>query len=411
MKQLIQFSLKRRFLTKTSLVLQVLMFGILFSVINLDRISNLFKLNLDRNIQISTDESTMKQLLPLELWNTYGFELISVEQSKLGIKINDTGYLISSEYPIDLLIQAKLQQILLTLHQREYLNEHHESVGEMISYYENINITYDVQHSVQLSQTKQNMIFMVITSIYFMMLNFAAVTSNEVILEKTSNLLEIILTSVSTSTHFISKLIVGWLSILIQAMITGGFAVILLWQRNNSDLGKGLLQLIAHFSLIPSDIVSFHGLIAYLEIDKQTIVTFIFGCGFLLLGILLVQTVLVIASSRVKTMEEAGSIQGPCYILLLLMYYLTLSQNSVAKLSSGLGYLLSFVPFFSMLFMPARLLLQPVITEEILLSAFFAVSVLAIVLVFGRPIYQQGVLNEKKAKRELVKFRTNVDKV
>jgi len=411
MKQLIHFSLKRRFLTKTSLILQILMFVILFSVINLDRISELFNLNLDRNIVISTDESSIQQLLPLDLWNTYGFDLTSAEKSKLDIKINKGGYLISSEYPIDLLVQAKLQQILLTLHQREYLSERHESVGEMIMNYENIDITYDVQHSVQLSQTKQNMIFMVITSIYFMMLNFAAVTSNEVILEKASNLLEIILTSVSTSTHFISKLIVGWLSILIQALITGGFAVLLIWQRNNTDMGKGLMQFIAHFSLIPSDIVSFHGLIVYLEIDKQTIVTFLFGCFFLLLGILLVQTVLVIASSRVKTMEEAGSIQGPCYILLLLMYYLTLSQNSVAKLSSGLGYLLSFVPFFSMLFMPARLLLQPVMTEEILLSIFFSISALAIVLVFGRPIYQKGVLNEKKAKQALVKFRTNVDKV
>lgn len=411
MKQLIQFSLRRRFLTKTSLVLQVLMFVILFSVINLDRISSFFNLKLDRNIQLSCDESTMKQLLPLDLWNTYGFELTTETQSKLNIRTDENGYLIASEYPIDLLTQAKIQQILLTLHQRKYISEHHESVSEMISNYENINITYNVQHSVQLSQTKQNMIFMVITSIYFMMLNFAAVTSNEVILEKTSNLLEIILTSVSTSTHFISKLIVGWLSILIQALITGGFAVILLWQRNNSDLGKGLLQLMAHFSLIPSDIVSFHGMLAYLEIDKQTMLTFLFGCVFLLLGILLVQTVLVIASSRVKTMEEAGSIQGPCYILLLLMYYLTLSQNSVAKLSSGLGYLLSFVPFFSMLFMPARLLLQPVMTEEILLSGFFSIASLAIVLAVGRPIYQKGVLNEKKTKRSLVKIRTNVDKV
>lgn len=411
MKQLIQFSLKRRFLTKTSLVLQVLMFGILISVINLDRISNFFNLKLDRNIQLSCDESTMKQLLPLDLWNTYGFDLTTETKSKLNISTDDSGYLIASEYPIDLLTQAKIQQILLTLHQRKYISEHHESVSEMINNYENINITYNVQHSVQLSQTKQNMIFMVITSIYFMMLNFAAVTSNEVILEKTSNLLEIILTSVSTSTHFISKLIVGWLSILIQALITGGFAVILLWQRNNSDLGKGLLQLIAHFSLIPSDIVSFHGMFAYLEIDKQTLLTFLFGCVFLLLGILLVQTVLVIASSRVKTMEEAGSIQGPCYILLLLMYYLTLSQNSVAKLSTGLGYLLSFVPFFSMLFMPARLLLQPVMTEEILLSGFFSIASLAIVLAVGRPIYQKGVLNEKKTKQSLVKYRTNVDKV
>ncbi len=411
MKQLIHFSLKRRFLTKTSLILQVLMFIILFSVINLDKISTVFNLNLDRNIEISTNEDTLKQLLPIELWNTYGFDLTINEQSKLKISVDTTGYRVRSEYPIDLLLQAKIQQIVLTLHQRKYLSEHHESVTEMIMNYENIDITYDIEHSVQLSQTKQNMIFMVITSIYFMMLNFAAVTSNEVILEKTSNLLEILLTSVSTSTHFISKLIVGWLSILIQAIITGGFAAILLWQRNSTDLGKGLLQFIAHFSLIPSNIVSFNGLIAFLEIDNKTILTFLFGCIFLLLGILLVQTALVIASSRVKTMEEAGSIQGPCYILLLLMYYLTLSQNSIAQLSSGLGYILSFVPFFSMLFMPARLLLQPVIMEEILLSASFAIAALLILLIFGRPIYQRGVLGERKIKRPLVKYKTNVDKV
>lgn len=43
---------------------------------------------------------------------------------------------------------------------------------------------------------------MVVTGIYFMMLSFATTVANEVVYEKATKTLELILTSVSARTHF-----------------------------------------------------------------------------------------------------------------------------------------------------------------------------------------------------------------
>ncbi|MEG0736354.1 MAG: ABC transporter permease, partial [Longicatena sp.] len=74
---------------------------------------------------------------------------------------------------------------------------------------------------------QSNLIFMVITGIYFMMISFATTVANEVVYEKATKTLELILTSVSAKVHFISKMIVGWLVVFVQCLSVGAY--ILIW--------------------------------------------------------------------------------------------------------------------------------------------------------------------------------------
>ena len=124
---------------------------------------------------------------------------------------------------------------------------------------------------------------------------------------------------------------------------------------------------------------------------------------FLVLGILFLQMIMVIVSSFVTSIEESSNVQAPCYLILLVIYYFTLFVNNPYQMSEGIGYILSFVPFFSMLFMPCRLLIQNVSTYEIAIALFMAITAIIFILDFGLYFYKQGILDNKKMKRKLIK--------
>lgn len=93
--------------------------------------------------------------------------------------------------------------------------------------------------------------------------------------------------------------------------------------------------------------------------------------------------ILVILSSFIANVEEAGNIQAPFYLILMGVYYFALSVNTPYQMSEGIGFILSFLPFFSMLFMPCRLLIQNVSMFELMLSYMIPFSAIFFVVKKG----------------------------
>ena len=153
-----------------------------------------------------------------------------------------------------------------------------------------------------------------------------------------------------------------------------------------------LIAVAKQLHLVSFKAQNFSQLLSHLSIEFDF---FIKLCGiflFLLIGMLFLQMILVVISSFISSIEAASSIQAPFYMILIAVYYLTLSLNNPEQMANGLGYYLSFLPFFSMLMMPCRLLLTTVTIPEFLLALGFALSALAAVLHYGGAIYQKGVL-------------------
>ena len=98
-------------------------------------------------------------------------------------------------------------------------------------------------------------------------------------------------------------------------------------------------------------------------------------------------------SSFIANVEEAGNIQAPFYLILMGVYYFALSVNTPYQMSEGIGFILSFLPFFSMLFMPCRLLIQNVSMFELMLSYMISFSAIFFVVKKGSAVYQRGVLD------------------
>ena len=405
MKHLIAFSLKRRFNNKAIIILNVLMFVLVGAGLFVDEIILKINPNLFDPITIYVDDDLYKEK---ELFDSDETKIIikalnnQTIKDELSLKLVEDKWIVGSTYPLTSdqastiyqLIKNYCQNVLL-----ENIDQHQLAIVNEALYPTMVN---NVSSTSEIDTTKQNLMFMIITSIYFMMLSYSSVIANEVVYEKTSKILELILTSVSAKTHFISKMLIGWLTIMIQTGLTGLIITLWILIRNSYDSGFGLLAFGNRLKVIPIKFLSFSEFLSYLNIERQMVMTFLIALVFLILGILFLQMIMVIVSSFVTSIEESSNVQAPCYLILLVIYYFTLFVNNPYQMSEGIGYFLSFVPFFSMLFMPCRLLMQSVSAYEIAIALFMAILAIIFILDFGLYFYKQGILDNKKMKKKLI---------
>ena len=238
MINLVLFSLKRRFVNKTNKVLLILLvclsvFGLFF-----DQIVEFFS---------SDDQTTLIRLENIDenqfLLNALHIEVD--ESSSLSISRVDNNFLIESESILSDIEKIELESLIYPYYQAQL----DPSIQEVLINYRHPEIEYKTTTQENYQQKHDNL-FMVITMIYFMMIGFAGMLAQEVVAEKTSNILEMIGTSVSLKTHYYSKIIIGWLSILGQFVFVGSVFVGVLLLRVLFDNGRGLLQLLAKYNFI-----------------------------------------------------------------------------------------------------------------------------------------------------------------
>ena len=401
MQVLIAFSLKRRFLNASTLLLNVLLALIITAAFFADEIVNFINPSLfdEQKVYLQVDEVVSEALMQMgmegivfETTDKSAAEIIE-EDAKAYVLTHEENYQLITKYPIDETTQLLFNEILTSVHQNLALSE---VLQEEALAYSQIQIQVEneaMQKDVDVDPNKQNLIFMIITSIYFTMLSFSTSVANEVVYEKSTRQLELILTSVSAKTHFLSKMLIGWLSILLQLGCTIFFVILAFLLRNSYDQGIGLIELINQLQLIHLEEKTFGALLGSIHVEGAFIFQCIFIFIFLMLGIIFVQMLLSIIASFVNSVEQAGSIQSPFYLILLAIYYFALSINTPYQLSEGIGFYCSFLPVLNMLLMPSRLLVQNVPIIELLLSA--SISIFAMIILFekGSSIYQKGVLD------------------
>ncbi len=390
MKTLLQFSFKRRFLNKMTLFLQIIFILVISIMFYFDKISELLNLEFNRPIPIYIEPNLRKLIVNEAEWKNKGFEFTTNKES-ITISYSKDVYTIT--LVDDLMTQSKIYDLLLDNHQKRKESSSNSSVYRWLEDYRSIDVDF-LEYKYEDNQFKHQIIILFLTSIYFMLLNFIAVNSNEIIMEKTSHMIPIILTHVKIKTHFISKLIIGFASVLFQIISSIGIVGLIGYSRYQLDKGEGLIRLLVKFLPFKLDSFNLDDILKLLDLSMNDLVQVSIGLVFILIGIFIIQILILILSSKVKTMEEAASIQGPFYLVLLIIYYLALSLNTTQSLSSNLGLTLSYIPIFSMLIMPMRLLTQHVMPIEIMISILFSFALISLIFIIMYPIYCEGLREE-----------------
>ena len=395
MKELIHFSLARRYVNKTNKIVLVVLFVIFMVLGFIDPIVKFFNNEFNEPLKIRIN------VLNNQLFMDNLIQEISVDQEASISIVEDTeGFIVTSTDALQDIEKAMIENVIQNYERDRMIQE----VPESIYVFERmatipINYEFDQDDIHQ----KTDSLFFVITGIYFVMLGFAGMLASEVVAEKTSNILEIIGTSVSLKTLYYSKIVIGWLSILIQVSVGAVLFIVTIVIRNMYDQGKGLLKTLHDINLLTDSFENFNELLVSVFSNREMILDLIIGLIFLFIGILFIQMLLVLITTKVTSIEEAGALQNPFYILLLIIYYVAMLLNNPVSMSVGMGRWLSFVPLFSMLFMPARIMMVSPPFSEVFISLVISGFFLVLLVKYGENVYVRNILNfTKRVKKSTV---------
>lgn len=401
MKELVRFSLFRRFNNRSTKVFNIIIFVVIALVAFSDKLMKIIDPTMfDKEvIYVRNVDSSLVEFLQENAQDTYTFKEAKkidkalIDEGKMILSKNKEKFIISSKYEVSPNTLAAFE-MQINRYRKDELMKREENMEILNEYNQDIEISNKVSmKKVDISQEKSSLIFMFVTSIYFMMLSFVSGVASEVVNEKATKTLELILTSVNARTHFYSKLLVGWLVIVVQMMASLSYILFWILLRSVYDQGVGLLSFINKIGFAKLHGKTFYAVLANFDFTASFLNKLFYVLLFLMLGILLIQLVLVVVSSFVSSIEEAGNIQAPFYLLLLGFYYLTLAINNPHDLNEGIGFYLSFVPFLNMLLMPCRLLVSEVPLMQMLISIAISVYLIYIVLKKGSKVYERGVLD------------------
>ena len=387
MRTLLKFALKRRFFNKLSLSLQALFILVVFGLLYVDKLSAWIGLDLHQPYQVAFSSDMNRDKIDVDLWANQGFELVK-DKADILIELNEEGYDVKGVN--DVILKQRIQAILLIQHKQNILKTSQENVHAWLEEYENIQVHFE-EIEVEQTSFKAQLALVFLTGLYFMLLNFIAVNSGEIIMEKTTHIMPLILSSVSTRVHFVSKLILGMFSVMFQIVSSILIVGLGLYLRFRDDRFRGLIQAASKYLVLPE--FEFELLLKLFDFRFEDLQRLSLALLFMLVGIFIVQLLILVLASQVKNAEEAAAIQGPFYLVLLLIYYLSLSIQSPASLSHGLGYQLSFVPVLSMLMMPIRIFTQDLVFVEILSSLTISFALIILLLSVTYPTYVKGLRN------------------
>ena len=386
MIHLICFSLRRRFLNRMALTLNGLTLLALIVLLNADHLSNALSFNLGELTRVGVDDSTRAMMVDETLWERAGFEL--VDEASIRLRwVNDHYTVTGAQDPMT---QNGLVQVLLKNHQLRLFLSGDPSLEAFVVDFSTVNVTFDPPWD-PMSAIRENVLFSVLTAAYFMVLNFIAVNSGEIMAEKTSNVLELVLSRLKPHEHFLAKLITGIASLLLQFLISGTMIGLVLAARWRLDRFVGLIRFATRLFKLDPELFNVETILSFLSVDGALLVRFGIALGILLLGMSILLVIIIMVSSRVKSAEEASMIQGPFYLGLLALYYVSLGLMNPVSLSSGMGRVLSMVPVGSMLVMGMRVLSGAVSGSELILTIVGSVLVLMVTVMIGYPIYRRGL--------------------
>lgn len=366
MSALILFSIKRRFLNKTNKIFLVVLTLVSLCLCFIDKIVSFFNISFQNKISIFVEG------MDNNLFNPELFEINADASIKLVLK----------EGKVYVYSQQELSKIEQTIIQSEI----HKIA------FQNTKLI-PIQFEFEQPATHNDHALFLVSIIYFMMLSYASMLSNEVVAEKTSNILELIGTSVSLSTHYYSKIIIGYLSILLQTALNGLAVFTGVLIRFLFDDGRGLLSFLKSIGFFTEIQSTFSQIFKNYFFDLKSIGLLLVSILFLFMGMLLVQLILLMLCSKIKTIEEASSLQSPVYLLLIGIYYVSLFTVNVKSLNGGIGLIGSFLPISSMIFMPSQILLGQASILMIITAFCLNLSVLVFVILKGERKYINNVLS------------------
>lgn len=207
--------------------------------------------------------------------------------------------------------------------------------------------------------------------------------------EKTSKSMEIIISSVSPKTHFISKMVTVNAFVLLQSilmLIYGAMGLIIRSKIN----GTGIIESFGINLNQVGEMISASSLLQEVILALPLIII------LLVLSIIAYSLLAGILASMTTSIEDYQQLQTPMMILIMVGYYLALMASGFENATFITVF--SIVPFISALLAPVLLIMGQIGITEIIISIVLLIIVIGLFFKYGIRVYKVGILNYSTSK-------------
>jgi ABC-2 type transport system permease protein len=380
--------------SKSFIITTIIVAAALFLLANFDNITSAFTSESDSKEKIAVIDKTDYLFDPLEqqvkvLNKDISLESTDMSETDLAKKVEDEtykGYLILSEgedklphavYKSNTLsdttvsqdLQLGLQNIKanLTAAQLELSQEDLAKLNAPVAF-EKEALVEGAKSSEELDQAR-GIVYVLLFFIYFSVIAYANMTAMEVATEKSSRVMEILISSVSPVKQMFAKIIgIGLVGLtqLAVILVVGYFALV----RRKDELAGGFF-----------DVFGFGDL---------SISVILYAVIFFLLGYFLYATLAALLGSLVSRIEDVQQMVMPMTFLVMIGFFI--SMFGLSNPESAFITISSYIPFFTPMVMFLRVGMLNIPAYEPIIG--IAVLLITIVLlgIFGARVYRGGVL-------------------
>lgn len=325
-------------------------------------LETLNEIDIGYQIEVSKEEMTIDTLKE-KIKNEDIEEALYIEGKGDSINIQ---YIIESES-----LGTSIPQDLIMILQSTYQNLQISKLGATPDQLATINMPFNVElNQIEENKTGNNILPMMLLSIvlFYAIYFFAYQVSSSITTEKTSKIIETLVTSTSPKTIVLGKTIgIGLVGVL-QTIITIIVAII----SANVFLDSEIIKMVL-------DSVNLSASVAII-----TIVYYILGYSLFAL-------LYALTGSTVAKPEDVQSANGPVAILAVIGFYL--SYFTMMNPASSLNKIAALIPISSPFCMPFRVMMGLATTSEIVISLAILVVTILLIAKISIKIYSSAILN------------------
>ena len=266
-------------------------------------------------------------------------------------------------------LNTSLQQVktMLAASQIQLTAAQLEKLYEPVSF-EKIALEKNAKTEEELNQAR-GLVYVLLFIIYFSVIMYANMIAMEVATEKSSRVMEILISSVSPIKQMFAKIIgIGLLSLTQLAVFlsVGYFS----FKQNMESLKEG-----------------FMGVYGFGDIPFETI---LYAVIFFILGYFLYATLAAFLGSLVSRIEDVQQMITPMTLLVVAGFMI--AMFGLGKPDAPFITVTSFIPFFTPMIMFLRVGMLTIPIWEALLGIAILVATITILAIFGARVYRGGVL-------------------
>lgn len=266
-------------------------------------------------------------------------------------------------------IQEQLQQLKVgTAIERAGVDQEVlQSIYEPVAFH-TVALDKKAKTGEELNQARVIVTIMVIL-MYLVVIVYGTMIINDVATEKSSRVMELLISSAPAVTHLFAKII--GVALLGLTQIGLGIAVTLgLVSFQKDNLAGGVLEEVGLLD-IPLSLIGY-------------------GILFFILGYLLYATIAAMLGSLVSRSEDAQQLMMPLIFIIMIGYFIAIFGISTPE--SSMVVITSYIPFFSPMLMLLRVGMLEVPIWEVLVSIGILVGTIIILALLAARVYRGGVL-------------------